>query len=123
MTGVPLVFGPFVFDDERQTLLKHGSIIHISQKGLLLLRTLLEADGAAVTKSALMKAAWPNALVEESNLTVQIAALRRCLGDAPGRGQWIVTVPRVGYRFVHSDRSVADGRPQPLRWRVRRRLR
>jgi TolB-like protein/cytochrome c-type biogenesis protein CcmH/NrfG len=109
MTGVPLVFGPFVFDDERQTLLKHGSIIHISQKGLLLLRTLLEADGAAVTKSALMKAAWPNALVEESNLTVQIAALRRCLGDAPGRGQWIVTVPRVGYRFVHSDRSVADG--------------
>lgn len=109
MSRVPVIFGPFVFDAERQTLLRQGSIVHLGHKGLLLLRALLEADGAVVTKSTLMDAAWPNTMVEESNLTVQIAALRRCLDDAPGKDEWIVTVPGVGYRFVHSDRTVADG--------------
>ena len=105
---MPLVFGPFVFDAERRTLLRGGSVVHVSEKGLLLLRALLEADGAVVTKSALMDAAWKNAAVEESNLTVQIAALRKCLDEATGR-EWIVTVPRAGYRFVHLDRRIADG--------------
>ena len=36
----------------------------------------------------------------ESNLTVQIAALRRILGETPGGGSWIETVPRRGYRFA-----------------------
>jgi len=38
--------------------------------------------------------------VEESNLTVQIAALRRVLGSASGGDRWIETMPRRGYRFV-----------------------
>jgi DNA-binding winged helix-turn-helix (wHTH) protein len=44
--------------------------------------------------------AWPNQAVEESNLTVQIAALRRVLGQAPGGDRWIETMPRRGYRFI-----------------------
>ncbi len=47
-----------------------------------------------------MEAAWPSLAVEESNLTVQIAALRRALGKVPGGDDWIVTLPRRGYRFV-----------------------
>jgi TolB-like protein len=47
-----------------------------------------------------MQAAWPNAVVEESNLTVQIAALRKALGVTVDGGEWIVTVPRVGYRLA-----------------------
>jgi hypothetical protein len=31
-----------------------------------------------------MEAAWPGLAVEDSNLTVQIAALRRALGEVPG---------------------------------------
>ena len=38
--------------------------------------------------------------VEDSNLTVQIAALRRALGEVPGGEGWIATLPRRGYRFA-----------------------
>jgi adenylate cyclase len=47
-----------------------------------------------------MEAAWPDLAVEDSNLTVQIAALRRALREVPGGEDWIVTLPRRGYRFV-----------------------
>ena len=49
-----------------------------------------------------MRAAWSDTAVEESNLSVQIAALRKQLGPTPDGGDWIVTIPRVGYRFVGS---------------------
>jgi class 3 adenylate cyclase/tetratricopeptide (TPR) repeat protein len=53
-----------------------------------------------VSKDVLIEAAWPGLAVEDSNLTVQIAALRRALGGVPGGEDWIVTLPRRGYRFV-----------------------
>src|SRR5262249_5643660 len=56
--------------------------------------------GAPVSKDALIDAAWSGLAVEESNLTVQIAALRRVLGVEPGGDKWIETLPRRGYRFV-----------------------
>jgi DNA-binding winged helix-turn-helix (wHTH) protein/tetratricopeptide (TPR) repeat protein len=65
-----------------------------------LLRALVEQPGAVVSKDALIEAAWPDKTVEESNLTVQIATLRRVLGEAPGGNGWIETMPRRGYRFV-----------------------
>jgi hypothetical protein len=43
---------------------------------------------------------WPGQAVEDSNLAVQIAALRRALGEAPGGDRWIETMPRRGYRFI-----------------------
>src|SRR5690349_4584907 len=38
--------------------------------------------------------------VEDSNLTVQIAALRRALGDGENGARWIETLHRRGYRYV-----------------------
>ncbi|TIV64015.1 MAG: adenylate cyclase, partial [Mesorhizobium sp.] len=46
--------------------------------------------------------AWPGTAVEESNLSVQIASLRRLLGSMADSKEWIATVPRVGYRFTGS---------------------
>ena len=53
-----------------------------------------------VSKEALIEAAWPGQAVEEGNLTVQIAALRRAFGTVSGGDGWIETMPRRGYRFV-----------------------
>ena len=50
--------------------------------------------------AAIMDAAWPNTVVEESNLSVQIASLRKLLGTCPDGAGWISTVPRIGYRFA-----------------------
>ena len=95
-----------MFDAANEVLTKHGSIVRLGQRAFSILRALLKAEGATVTKAALMDAAWPGMAVEESNLTVQMTALRRCLKDGHSGDGWIATVPRSGYRFVrlgHAD--------------------
>lgn len=100
MVAQRFAFGPFVLDIGRDGLFEHGLPVPLGSKPLALLRALAEARGQVVAKSTLMDAAWPNSFVEESNLTVQIAALRRRLQVAPGGEEWIATFPRVGYRFA-----------------------
>lgn len=94
------VFGPFVLDAGNGALFEHGLPVAIGSRPLALLQALVEAHGQVVPKAALMDAAWPNTNVEESNLTVQIAALRRRLRVSPNEEEWIATFPRVGYRFA-----------------------
>ena len=80
--------------------------VALGQKGISLLHALLQASGCVVSKTALMQAAWPDAIVEESNLSVQIAALRKHIGPQPDGTDWIATVPREGYRFVGTVRPL-----------------
>ena len=100
-------FGPFVLDMQRASLMREGRSVAAGHRGLLLLHALVRAPAQVLSKTALMEAAWSDAIVEESNLSVQIAALRKLLGPQPDGSEWIVTVPRVGYRFAGSVR-VAD---------------
>ncbi len=93
-------FGPFQFDTHRKLLLRKGVPISLGQRGLALLEALLKANGQAVSKSALMDAAWQSENIEESNLTVQIAALRKVLGQGADGGEWIKTVQRFGYQLA-----------------------
>lgn len=100
MSGRTVAFGPFVLNRDNGALLRNGVPVPIGQKGALLLEALLSQPGAVRTKTELLDAAWPGMALEESNLSVQMASLRKHLGPAPGNGEWIATVPRVGYRFV-----------------------
>ncbi|RAZ78435.1 winged helix-turn-helix domain-containing tetratricopeptide repeat protein [Mesorhizobium atlanticum] len=102
-------FGRFEFNTEKGCLLRDNRPFAVGARGASLLAVLLAAEGRVVTKSALMDAAWPGLAVEESNLSVQIAALRKLLGPASDGGEWIVTVPRVGYRFSGPAESRTDG--------------
>jgi TolB-like protein len=95
-------FGPFLLDAGRGMLLRDGSPVPLGRRGLLILQALLEAQGEVVPKENLMNLGWPGLVVEDSNLSVQIAALRKQLGPAPEGADWIETVPRVGYRLVGS---------------------
>ena len=47
-----------------------------------------------------MAAVWPETVVEDSNLNVQIAALRRVLDEGRTEGSCIQTIPGRGYRFT-----------------------
>src|SRR6266851_6747135 len=98
MTNIAL--GPFHLDTRNDLLLRGSEPMALGQRAIALLRALVERPGALVSKDALIEAAWPGQVVEESNLTVQIAALRRVLGEEPGGDRWIETMPRRGYRFV-----------------------
>jgi TolB-like protein/Tfp pilus assembly protein PilF len=93
-------FGPFRLDAEAQLLFRGAEPMALGQRAVALLRVLVERAGAPVPKDALIEAAWPGLAVEESNLTVQIAALRRVFEAEPGGDLWIQTLSRRGYRFV-----------------------
>lgn len=95
-------FGPFVFDANGGLLQRDGKTVAVGQRGLALLGALCDAAGGVVPKSALMSRVWPGTIVEEGNLTVQVAALRKALGPGPGGQEWIATVPRVGYRLIRA---------------------
>jgi DNA-binding winged helix-turn-helix (wHTH) protein/predicted ATPase len=92
--------GPFRLDTQDDLLFRGSEPAALGRRAIALLRALVERPGALVSKDALIEAAWPGRAVEESNLTVQIAALRRVLGAAPGGDRWIETMPGRGYRFI-----------------------
>ena len=94
------ILGPFRLDAETDTLFRGGEPVSLGHRAVALLRVLVEQRGIPVSKDALMEAAWAGLTVEESNLAVQIAALRRVFGEEPGGENWIETLPRRGYRFV-----------------------
>jgi DNA-binding winged helix-turn-helix (wHTH) protein len=93
-------FGPFRLDADAETLFRGSDPLPVGKRAVALLRALVERAGAPVSKDTLIEAAWSGLAVEESNLTVQIATLRRVLGAEPGGDKWIETLPRRGYRFV-----------------------
>ncbi len=93
-------FGPFSLDADAEILFRGAEPIMLGQRAIALLRLLLERAGRPVSKGALIEAAWPGLAVEDSNLTVQIAALRRVFEEVAGGASWIETLPRRGYRYV-----------------------
>ena len=92
--------GPFRLDASTALLLHGSEPVALGQRAIALLQALIQQPGALVPKDVLIEAAWPSRAIEQSNLPVQIAALRRVLGAAPGGERWIETMPRRGYRFV-----------------------
>src|SRR6266550_436678 len=104
-------FGPYRLDADAEILFRGGEPIGLGQRAVTLLRLLLERPGAPVSKAALIEGAWPGLAIEDGNLTVQIAALRRVFEQADGGAAWIETLPRRGYRYVGP--TVATDTPLP----------
>ena len=118
MQGSRFAFGQFVLDPDAGTLLRNDVPVAVGHRGLKLLAALVGRPGEILGKAELMDAAWPGTAVEEGNLTVQIAQLRKLLGPAgdggEGGGEWIVTVPRVGYRFAGAVEQLDGAKRKPL---------
>ncbi|MBB3147511.1 DNA-binding winged helix-turn-helix (wHTH) protein, partial [Phyllobacterium trifolii] len=106
-------FGSFVLYAGRHLLLKDGEPVTIGSRALEVLITLTGRSGELATKDELIASAWPNTTVEESNLRVQIALLRRVLGDNQAAPRYIAAVPSRGYRFVAPlTRSRVENEPE-----------
>jgi DNA-binding winged helix-turn-helix (wHTH) protein len=103
-------FGPFRVDAFRRTLLRQGKQVRLPSKAFEILLVLLEANGRLVEKDELMQRVWPDTVVEENNLTVNISALRKSLTETPGEHRYVVTVPGRGYQFVAEVRQVGGER-------------
>ncbi len=101
-------FGPFRMDLSQRLLLRDNQPVPLQPKAFDTLLTLVRNSEKVVLKEDLMKSVWPDAFVEESNLTQAIFVLRKALEEIPGERRYIVTVPGRGYRFAEKVRRLAD---------------
>ena len=92
----------------------HGEFepVSIGSRAVGVLSILIDRSGNLVSKDEIMAAVWPDTVVEEANLTVQISALRRILDQGRHDGSCIRTVPGRGYRFLPI-LAQADAGPTP----------
>ncbi|MEP6537052.1 MAG: winged helix-turn-helix domain-containing protein, partial [Bryobacteraceae bacterium] len=93
-------FEGFRLDAAERRLTKAGENISLPPKVFDLLHLLVEHHGRLLEKNVLLTSLWPDSFVEESNLSVNVSALRRALGEAATGGKFIETVPKRGYRFI-----------------------
>src|ERR1700741_1127603 len=109
-----ITFGPFLLLPGEQLLLESGKPVRLGSRALEILAALVERAGDLVSKDELIQRVWPNTIVEETNLKVHIAALRRALGDGRDGNRYVVNTPGRGYRFVAPVTIVEDPlRPAP----------
>ena len=95
-----LRFGPYAFHLRQRLILEGDRQLRMGGRALDILQVLVERAGRVVSKEQLIAQVWPTSVVEEINLRVHIAALRRALGDGENGQRYIVNVPQCGYSFV-----------------------
>ena len=95
-------FGRFRLLPYRRELRADGVAVELGSRAFDILMVLIEARGALVTKDEFLSRVWPETVVEENNLVVQISALRKALGEDR---DFIRTVSGRGYRFVAEIRT------------------
>jgi predicted ATPase/DNA-binding winged helix-turn-helix (wHTH) protein len=97
---VAYLFGSFRLVPSQQILFDGDARVPIGSRARDLLTALVERRGELITKEELMARVWPQTVVEESNLKVHIAALRKALGERPQDQRFVATAVGRGYRFV-----------------------
>ena len=95
-------FGRFRLLPHRRELRADGVAVELGSRAFDVLMVLTEARGGLVTKDEILSRVWPDTVVEENNLVVQISTLRKALGEDR---DLIRTVSGRGYRFVGEIRT------------------
>src|SRR5205085_612244 len=107
-------FGPFRLDATAHQLFRGEERLILTRKACEVLVFMVQHPGETISKDDFLKAIWADRFVEEGILTVHISALRKVLGENNGNGQYIETIPRVGYRFVAQVREVTENGARSL---------
>ena len=100
-------FGDFVLRPGERQLLRSGDALPVTARAFDVLALLVQRDGRLVTKDELMQRVWAGVVVEDNNIAVQVAQLRKLIG-----ARAIATIAGVGYRFtipLRADEPVAAG--------------
>ena len=87
-------------DPAARTLKRDGQPVVLSPKTFDLLLYLTGNAQQVLSKEQVLAAVWPNAFVEESNLSQHIFLLRKALAGAGLTERIVVTVPGRGYQFA-----------------------
>ena len=108
--------GEYEIDVKRRQIRRDGKLIPLPAKPFEVLLILISRSGV-VTKDELMRAIWPDAIVEESNLTQSVFLLRKAFTETASASRYIITLPGIGYQLgvapIPSGLTAAAEPPQP----------
>ena len=90
-------FDDFVLDARGRHLAKNGNVIKLTAKSFDLLQLLVQNHGKIVPREEILQKVWPEEYVEDSNVNVQVATLRKIFGTSK---DFIQTVSKRGYCFT-----------------------
>lgn len=110
-TDQSFAFGPFNFHPARQLLVEADKPVRIGSRACDILLALVEKQGQVVSKQELLERVWPGIFVEEGNLRVHVATLRRALGDGRDGRRYISNIAGRGYLFVAPVACVNEAPP------------
>src|SRR4051794_2797742 len=99
-------FDDFFVDPIRRVLLRGNETLPVSPKALSILVALLAQPGEVVEKADLIEKVWGATQVSEANLTQNIFALRKILGETANDSRYVTTVPGRGYSFAGEVRRI-----------------
>src|SRR5271154_6552585 len=104
-----LQFGPFELSSRERVLRRHGVMLPLGGRAFDLLIYLAERPGEVIAKRELIDHVWSDVTVEEGNIRVHVAAIRKALGDGQFGNRYIANIKGRGYSFVGTVVSLADG--------------
>lgn len=93
-------FGPYRIHPGQRLVLEGDQPLRLGRRAMDILLILLANAGEVVSKQQLIAGVWPDSVVEDINLRVHMAALRKALGDGQAGQRYIITVAQRGYSFV-----------------------
>ncbi|WP_415760069.1 ATP-binding protein [Pseudomonas sp. LT1P18] len=93
-------FGPYRVYPGQRLVMEADQPLRLGRRAMDILLILLAQAGSLVSKQYLIAEVWPNSVVEDINLRVHMAALRKALGDGQAGQRYIITVAQRGYSFV-----------------------
>ena len=95
-----LHFADICIDTHNQLLHRQGQTINLAPKVYDLLVFLCQNSQRVISKDELMEQVWTGTLVTENAISRTLVKVRKALADDPKNPQYIITVPRKGYRMV-----------------------
>ena len=95
-----LHFTDICIDTHNQLLYRQGETINLAPKVYDLLVFFCQNSHRVISKDELMEQVWTGTLVTENAISRTLVKVRKALADDPKNPQYIITVPRKGYRMV-----------------------
>lgn len=102
-------FDNFAFYPSQLSLHNGAEEIRLGSRACAILHELLKHSGSTVTKEELVLAAWPSMIVDEGNLRVHVAQLRKILGNGRESRGFITNVVGRGYQFTAPVSTISNG--------------
>ena len=103
--------GDWLVNEEANLLSKEDSNVRLEKRVMAVLVELAKADGAVVSKEALIEAVWNGAIISDHSVANAVSDLRRALGDDRRNPKYIETVPKRGYRLLITPKTPDDHPP------------